>query len=51
MTRQPKESRHMPSRERVEAFVALVEQASYVEALEEFYHPTPPCRTTSGRRG
>jgi ketosteroid isomerase-like protein len=39
VTRQPKESRHMPSRERVEAFVALVEQARYVEALEEFYHP------------
>jgi hypothetical protein len=29
----------MPTRERVEAFVALVEQANYVEALEQFYHP------------
>ena len=29
----------MPSRERVEAFVALVEAAQYVEALEQFYHP------------
>lgn len=29
----------MPSRDRVEAFVALVEQARYVEALEGFYHP------------
>ena len=29
----------MPSRSRVEAFVALVERAKYVEALEQFYHP------------
>jgi hypothetical protein len=29
----------MPTRERVQAFVALVEQAKYVEALEKFYHP------------
>ncbi|MDB5427670.1 MAG: polyketide cyclase [Phenylobacterium sp.] len=29
----------MPSRERVQAFVALVEQAKFVEALEAFYHP------------
>ena len=29
----------MPSRDRVEAFVGLVEQARYVEALEQFYHP------------
>ena len=29
----------MPVRERVEAFVALVEQAKYVDALEQFYHP------------
>ena len=29
----------MPSRARVEAFVALVEAAQYVEALEQFYHP------------
>ena len=28
----------MPSRERVLAFVAVVEAARYVEALEEFYH-------------
>jgi hypothetical protein len=28
----------MPTRERVEAFVALVERAHYVEALEQFYH-------------
>jgi ketosteroid isomerase-like protein len=29
----------MPTRERVLAFVALVERAQYVEALEQFYHP------------
>ncbi|MFI4965131.1 MAG: nuclear transport factor 2 family protein [Caulobacterales bacterium] len=29
----------MPTHERVQAFVALVEAASYVEALEQFYHP------------
>jgi len=29
----------MPSRDRVQAFVGLVEQAKYVEALEQFYHP------------
>jgi len=29
----------MPTRDRVQAFVALVEAASYVEALEQFYHP------------
>jgi len=29
----------MPSRDRVAAFVALVEAARYVEALEQFYHP------------
>jgi hypothetical protein len=29
----------MPTRDRVEAFVALVEAANYVEALEQFYHP------------
>ena len=29
----------MPTRKRVEAFVALVEAARYVEALEQFYHP------------
>jgi len=28
----------MPTQERVQAFVALVEQAKYVEALEGFYH-------------
>jgi hypothetical protein len=28
----------MPARDRVQAFVALVEQAKYVEALERFYH-------------
>jgi len=28
----------MPARDRVQAFVALVEQARYVEALEGFYH-------------
>lgn len=27
----------MPSRERVEAFVALVEQDKFVEAMQEFY--------------
>jgi ketosteroid isomerase-like protein len=29
----------MPARDRVQAFVALVEGARYVEALEQFYHP------------
>jgi ketosteroid isomerase-like protein len=29
----------MPSRDRVQAFIALVERARYVEALEQFYHP------------
>lgn len=29
----------MPTRDRVQAFVSLVEQAKYVEALEQFYHP------------
>ena len=29
----------MPTRERVLDFVALVERAQYVEALEQFYHP------------
>jgi hypothetical protein len=29
----------MPTRERVQAFVTLVEGAHYVEALEQFYHP------------
>lgn len=29
----------MPERDRVQAFVALVEAARYVEALEQFYHP------------
>ena len=29
----------MPARDRVQAFVSLVEQAKYVEALEQFYHP------------
>jgi hypothetical protein len=29
----------MPSQDRVRAFVALVEGAHYVEALEQFYHP------------
>jgi hypothetical protein len=29
----------MPARDRVRAFVDLVEQAKYVEALEQFYHP------------
>jgi hypothetical protein len=29
----------MPTRERVQAFVALVEAARYIEALEQFYHP------------
>ncbi len=28
----------MPTRERVQAFIALVEEARYVEALEGFYH-------------
>ena len=29
----------MPTRDRVQAFVAVVEAARYVEALEDFYHP------------
>src|SRR5512144_1032813 len=29
----------MPSRERVQAFVAVVEAGRYVEAIEDFYHP------------
>ena len=29
----------MPDRDRVLAFVDLVERARYVEALEQFYHP------------
>jgi ketosteroid isomerase-like protein len=29
----------MPSRERVQALVAMVENARFVEAIEEFYHP------------
>jgi ketosteroid isomerase-like protein len=29
----------MPAKDRVEAFVALVEAADYVTALEQFYHP------------
>ncbi len=29
----------MPSRERVKAFIALVEQGEYVKAIEDFYHP------------
>jgi hypothetical protein len=29
----------MPDRDRVTAFVALVEAGRYVEALEDFYHP------------
>jgi hypothetical protein len=29
----------MPTRERVQALVATVEAARYVEAIEEFYHP------------
>jgi hypothetical protein len=34
----------MPSRDRVLAFVALVEAARYVEALEGFYHPDATMR-------
>jgi ketosteroid isomerase-like protein len=29
----------MPTRQRVQAFVALVEAARFVEALQQFYHP------------
>jgi ketosteroid isomerase-like protein len=29
----------MPTRDRVRAFIALVEGANYVEALQQFYHP------------
>jgi len=29
----------MPSRERVQALVAMVEQGQFVEAIEQFYHP------------
>ena len=28
----------MPSRERVQAFIAMVEQSQFVEAIENFYH-------------
>ncbi|MBS0334776.1 MAG: nuclear transport factor 2 family protein [Proteobacteria bacterium] len=38
----------MPSRDRVQAFVALVEQAKYVEALEGFYHPDSTMRDNQG---
>jgi ketosteroid isomerase-like protein len=34
----------MPTRDRVRAFVALVEAARYVEALEQFYHPDATMR-------
>ena len=34
----------MPARDRVQAFVALVEAARYVEALEQFYHPDASMR-------
>jgi len=29
----------MPSRDRVQALVAMVEKSLFVEAIEEFYHP------------
>lgn len=29
----------MPTRERVQEFIALVEQGGYVQAIEDFYHP------------
>lgn len=29
----------MPSRERVEKFIAMVESGAHVEAIEAFYHP------------
>jgi hypothetical protein len=29
----------MPSRERVQAFISLVERGEYVLAIEDFYHP------------
>jgi ketosteroid isomerase-like protein len=29
----------MPSRERVQAFIAMVESNAHVEAIEAFYHP------------
>ena len=29
----------MPSRERVQDFIALVERGEYVKAIEDFYHP------------
>ena len=42
----------MPSRERVQAFVALVERSKFVEAMEEFYHPHATMQDNQGdKRG
>ncbi len=38
----------MPSRDRVQAFVALVEAGRYVEALEQFYHPHATMQDNQG---
>lgn len=38
----------MPSRDRVQAFVTLVENAQYVEALEQFYHPHSTMQDNQG---
>lgn len=38
----------MPSRDRVQAFIALVEAAHYVEALEQYYHPHATMRDNQG---
>ncbi|HEY3949287.1 nuclear transport factor 2 family protein [Phenylobacterium sp.] len=40
----------MPSRDRVQAFVALVEQARFVEAMEDFYHPHATMQDNQGER-
>jgi hypothetical protein len=38
----------MPSRERVNAFVAAVREARYVEAIADFYHPDATMRDNQG---
>ncbi|MBS0359790.1 MAG: ester cyclase [Proteobacteria bacterium] len=40
----------MPSRDRVHAFVAMVEQSKFVEAMEEFYHPHATMQDNQGER-
>lgn len=40
----------MPSRERVEAFVAMVERGDYVEAIEQFYAEDASMQENTGRK-